>query len=396
MKHYDAVIIGAGPVGLILAIGLAKQGKSVAIIERETTQQSPSFDGRVLALTHGSMLVLHRLKLWEKLEQYTTEIKHVHVSQKGYLGLTQIHAKEMNVDALGYSVTSADLGSVLWKAAQQQDNIKIITEATLDSFALQNGKVSVNISLCSHALNTSEQEKDFQTLSCQLIIGADGTSSKVREILGISVSKKSYDAFGVIAKIETEENPQGWSYERFTAEGPVALLPMGGHFHKAVMVVPAKKMAEVKQYSDDEFIDVFAEKMGERLGAFLSVSNRVSYPLIESYAEKMVAERALLIGNASHTQHPVAAQGLNLGISDIAVFLELVVKQDDLGNLKTLQAYEQQRQPEHEKIMGFTDSLIQIFETKSSVVGHLRGVGLMAMASMPTTRKKLAKMAMGL
>lgn len=385
-KSYDAVIIGAGPVGLTLAIGLAKQGKSIAIIEKEAPQQSPSFDGRVLALTHGSMLVLKELSLWQDLQDKTNPIKHVHVSQKGYLGITQIHAEEMQVKALGYSITSADLGAVLWQQAQQQKNIKIYTQAELTNFELLKTKVNVDISL--------EGAKD--RLSCQLIIGADGTNSKVRKILQIDSSTKSYDAFGVIAKIETEENPQGWSYERFTTEGPVALLPMGGNFHKAVMVVPAEKIDEVSKYSDEQFIDSFAEKMGERLGEFVSVSNRVSYPLTESYAKKMVAERALLIGNASHTQHPVAAQGLNLGISDIAEFLTIVEGQEDLGNQVKLQTYQQQRQPVHEKIMGFTDSLIQIFETKSVVIGHLRGIGLMAMASLPKRRKQLAKMAMGL
>ncbi len=385
-KSYDAVIIGAGPVGLTLAIGLAKQGKSIAIIEKEAPQQSPSFDGRVLALTHGSMLVLKELSLWQDLQDKTNPIKHVHVSQKGYLGITQIHAEEMQVKALGYSITSADLGAVLWQQARQQKNIKIYTQAELTNFELLKTKVNVDISL--------EGAKD--RLSCQLIIGADGTNSKVRKILQIDSSTKSYDAFGVIAKIETEENPQGWSYERFTTEGPVALLPMGGNFHKAVMVVPAEKIDEVSKYSDEQFIDSFAEKMGERLGEFVSVSNRVSYPLTESYAKKMVAERALLIGNASHTQHPVAAQGLNLGISDIAEFLTIVEGQEDLGNQVKLQTYQQQRQPVHEKIMGFTDSLIQIFETKSVVIGHLRGIGLMAMASLPKRRKQLAKMAMGL
>jgi 2-octaprenyl-6-methoxyphenol hydroxylase len=384
LTDYDATIIGAGPVGLMLAIGLAKKGKKIAIVEKEAPQQSPSFDGRVLALTHGSMLVLEELGLWSGLKSSTTAIKHVHVSQKGYLGITQIHAAEMQVVALGYSITGEDLGKVLWLEALGNSNITLYSKAILDSFTIDEDKVSLSI----------EKDGELINITSQLIVGADGTKSKVREILAIDIREKSYDAFAVIAKIETEQNPQGWSYERFTTEGPVALLPMFDYFHKAVMVVPADKIAEVKSYTDQKFIEVFTEKMGERLGEFVSVSNRVSYPLVESYAEQMIAKRSLLIGNASHTQHPVAAQGLNLGISDIAVFLDLVA--DDLGAREALQEYEQQRQPVHEKIMGFTDSLIQIFETKSSIIGHLRGIGLMAMEAMPTVRKKLAKMAMGL
>lgn len=169
MSHYDAVIIGAGPVGLILAIGLAKQGKSVAIVEKEAVQQSPSFDGRVLALTNGSMNVLDSLGLWNDLQAVTTEIKHVHVSQKGYLGLTQIHADEMNVDALGYSVTSADLGKELWKKAEEEAKIKILSEAELVSFESDNQEVQLKITRgggAKHFLLRSSLVQMEQTQRC--------------------------------------------------------------------------------------------------------------------------------------------------------------------------------------------------------------------------------------
>ncbi len=386
MQNYDSIIIGAGPVGLLLAIGLAQQGKSIAIVEKQAPQQSPAFDGRVLALTHGSMLILKKLDLWQKLQPNTTPLKHVHISQKGYLGITQIHAYDMGVDALGYSITGADLGNVLWQEAQQNKLITIHSQTTLKTFKVKKNSVIVQ----------TEQNNQQESLSCQLIVGADGTESKVRKILGIDISKKSYDSFGVIAKIATQQPANGWSYERFTADGPVALLPMEENFHKAVMIVPAQDIATVKNYTDKEFIKVFTEKMGERLGEFTAVSNRVYYPLTEVYAEKMIGKRALLIGNSSHTQHPVAAQGLNLGISDIDAFLGLVKNKQDLGKSKSLNKYQKNRQPEHIKIMGFTDSLITIFAAKSPMIGHLRGLGLIAMESMPATKKKLAKMAMGL
>ncbi len=389
-QTFDTTIIGAGPVGLILALGFAQQERKVCLVERQPFQKSESFDGRVLALTYGSMLMLDSLQIWQDLMPFVTPIEHVHVSQKGYLGLTKIHAVDMNVEALGYSITASDLGSVLWQAVAKSTYITLQSDSTLIHFSNsdENDMQGVAVEL------KTPQGKITQ--HCDLLVGADGTQSKVREICGIQAAKKSYGAFAVLAKIETEMHPKGWSYERFTTEGPVALLPMEGHFHKAVMVVPAEQKESVMALNSADYIELFADKMGERLGEFTSVSNRVCYPLIEYYADKMVAKNCLLIGNSSHTQHPVAAQGLNLGISDIQALLALSAGIANLNNANLLTNYEVDRKPEHERIMGFTDSLIQVFENGSPVVGHLRGLGLIAMEVMPKTRQKLATMAMGL
>lgn len=386
VANFDVAIIGGGPVGLILALGLAKQQRQVCLIEKQPFQKSTSFDGRALALTYGSVQLLKSLDIWQQLAEFTTPIKHVHISQKGYLGLTKIHADEMNVEALGYSVTASDLGSVLWQLVAESALITLQTETELSSFKVETEKVQLSL---------KDKNNQPQQQQANLIIGADGTESKVRKLSGIKNNSKSYNAFGVLAKIETEQHPKGWSYERFTTEGPVALLPLGGHFHKAVMVVPTAKKEAIMALNDDDYINLFAEKMGERLGEFTSISARVCYPLIESYAEKMVAERTLLIGNASHTQHPVAAQGLNLGITDIKSFLALSTDEKDLGKASLLTQYQANQAPEHERIMNFTDSLINVFEKESSLIGHLRGLGLMAMSAMPKSRHKLARMAMG-
>lgn len=385
----DAFINGGGPVGLILAIGLAAQNRQVVLVEKSLPKKGPSFDGRVLALSYGSRLVLEQLGVWQQLEPYVTEILDIHVSQKGFMGVTHLHASEMKVPALGYSVTAFDLGQVLWEVAQQTQNIQLFTECSLEGFEQHETHVSIDV-------QCSKNETQSLAFDAKLLVGADGTYSKVREILELPLEESDYGAFGFIAKIETELNPNGWAFERFTSEGPVALLPMGGHFHKAVMVVPSAKMDEVKALSDHEFIARFSEKMGERLGRFVSVSERVAYPLKEAYVPQMVVGRTVLMGNASHTQHPVAAQGLNLGISDIQVFLNAMNTVGDLGDEDTLLSYQATQQAHHQKIMGFTDSLIQVFQTPSSVVGHMRGMGLMAMEAMPSLRKRLSKMAMGL
>jgi 2-octaprenyl-6-methoxyphenol hydroxylase len=246
----------------------------------------------------------------------------------------------------------------------------------------------------SSGQSVDKSNQSYQ-VEAKLMVGADGTDSQVRKVLGLPIEEKSYQAFGVIAQIETERHPQGWSFERFTEQGPVALLPMQGHFHKAVMVCPESEIEVLKGLNDADYIALFASKMGERLGQFLHVSPRVIYPLKETYVPQMSKGRALLMGNASHTQHPVAAQGLNLGIRDIEVFLEMISLADDLGAPEFLTEYALARKPDHEKVMGMTDGLIQIFQHQSPVVGHLRGLGLMAMQAMPTLKKRFSRFAMG-
>lgn len=386
----DVFIAGGGPVGLMLALGLAQKGFKVAMAEPVPLSNAPeqarnSFDGRVLALSYGSRKILETLGVWEALSVFVTPIKHVHVSQKGYLGLTLLHADEAGVPALGYSVQSSDLGKVLWQAAQGFANIHMLCPARLVDFSQDTRQVVAKV-------QTVENEVTVQS---RLIVGADGTDSQVRKVLGLEMEQKSYHAYGVIAQIATREHPQGWSFERFTEDGPVALLPMQGHSHKAVLVCPEEQLDSVMALDDAAFMDLFAAKMGERLGGFCEVSPRVAYPLKETYVPQMSQGRALLMGNASHTQHPVAAQGLNLGIRDIGEFLQGLDAGQDPGEINYLQTYASARAEDHEKVMGLTDSLIQVFQHHSPIVGHLRGLGLMALQAMPGLKRRFARFAMG-
>lgn len=391
----NVFISGGGPVGLMLALGLAKFNKKTVLAEPYPVhdamleeQSKNSFDGRVLALSKGSQLFLQSLGLWLDLQPYCTPIEHIHVSQKGYLGITTLHAHEVDEDALGFSIQSSDLGKVLWQAVLANENIKVLTPAKLKFFEQQADQV--------HGLveSVEEQSHIIAEVNAQLIVGADGTQSTVRELLKLPIEEHLYDAFGFLAQIETEFHPHGWAYERFTKDGPVALLPMHEHFHKAVMICPKENVEQIKKLSDEDYIALFAEKMGERLGRFTKVSERIVYPLKETYVPQMTAERAVLMGNASHTQHPVAAQGLNLGIRDIQEFLEMSVGFEDLGDNLFLSEYAKRREPDHKKVMGLTDTLIQVFQHKSPMVGHLRGLGMMAMQAMPSLKKRFSKFAM--
>lgn len=386
-QDISVLISGGGPVGLMLALGLAQQEKPSLLLEKNHPEQgeSGSFDGRVLALTYASQQWLVSVGVWPDLLPYVTPIAHVHVSQKGFLGITQLHAEEVGVEALGYSITAADLGRVLWQKVRQSPWISVHTGASLTQLKASPDNIQVRF---EDAQQTYERE-------VSLVVGADGTGSRVRTLTGLPLQTKQYDAYGVIARIETEQSPNGWAYERFTQTGPVALLPMQGHFSKAVWVVPSDEIDAVKALDDAAFMQGFAGRMGERFGRYVSVSERMAYPLVETYVEPLYHDRVVLMGNAAHTQHPVAAQGLNLGIQDIEAFLAEAVSVEDLGDAQWLENYAKARSQAHEKVMGLTDGLIQVFQSPSAVVGHLRGLGLMAMQAMPSVRKRFTKMAMG-
>lgn len=402
-KNSDTIIVGGGPVGLMLALGLSQQGFHVQLLEAQPPSENfdeiskaSAFDGRVLALSFGSIEVLQSLGIWQALKPFATAIEHVHVSQKGYLGITTIHAQEMGVNALGFSVQGRDLGRVLWQAVQGQSGIEVLAPAKLLDF-------NEDESQAYPVIAQVEQNDERIELQAKLIVGADGTNSMVRQTLGLALQEKSYGAYAVLAQIETEQHPYGWSYERFTVDGPVALLPMQGHQHKAVMVVPKDQLDEVMALDDKSYLQRFATKMGERLGAFIATSPRLAYPLKETYVENFTQGRALLLGNAAHTQHPVAAQGLNLGIRDINVLLQQIEhlnlpSEQAITRVATpefLQHYAELRQPDHQKVMGMTDSLIDLFQHKSPMVGHLRGLGLMALQALPMAKRRFSRFAMG-
>lgn len=392
----DVIIAGGGPVGLCLALGLAQQGASVELIEIVEPKPGAknSFDGRVLALSEGSKRILQNIDVWADLMPYVTPIHHVHVSQQGYLGLTLMHSHEMDVEALGYSIRASDLGEVLWQKVKAQSAIQIHCPARLVGFK----ELAQDDDLIEHQRMVAVEIATGDTSivrHSRLIVGADGTDSQVRKTLKQPLIEKTYNAWAILAQVETEKPHDHWAFERFTQDGPVALLPLGTHSHKLVYVAQDHQYQALMQLDDQAFKKAFTAKMGERFGAYQAISAREAYPLKETYVERVAIGLAVLMGNASHTQHPVAAQGLNLGLRDVGDFLSAL--QPGLVNLQQssfLNRYEQQRQQDHRKVMGLTDGLIRIFEHPSPLIGHARGLAMMALQVLPGLKKRLARFSM--
>ena len=380
----ELIVVGGGPVGLALAIGAQREGVRTVVIERSAPRQTEgtAFDGRMLALNLASQQLLARIGVWDALAPHTTPIEHVHVSQQGHFGLTLMHAEEMGVPALGYSVLGADLGAVLWQVAERA-GVQSLRPAQVVDVAVTDTGVAVQL-------------QDGARLQGELLAGADGTYSRVREAMGWPLQEKDYGAHAVLAQVRTRQPHRGWSFERFTPTGPVALLPHRTHHHKAVYVCPNEELDRVMALDDHGWLDAFTAKMGPRLGGFDAVSPRLAYPLKEAYVPRVADGRVALLGNASHTQHPVAAQGLNLGLRDVADYLDALQQRDAWGSESWAKAYEQRRQRDHQAVMRMTDSLVTVFQCRLPAAGHLRGAGLVATQLLPVLKKRLARFSMGL
>jgi len=380
----DLVIVGGGPVGLALAIGARRQGISVVVIERSAPlrQEGTAFDGRMLALNLASRQLFERIGIWEALAPSVTPIEHVHVSQQNHFGITLMHADELGVPALGYSVLGVDLGETLWSEARQA-GVRILRPAQMVEMVVDERAVRVRL-------------EDGSVIQGLLLAGADGTRSRVREAMGWPLHEKDYGAHAVLAQVKSRLPHCGWSFERFTPEGPVALLPHRTHHHKAVYVCPNERLEPLMALDDTGWLEAFSRRMGPRLGGFDAVSPRVAYPLKEAYVPRVAEGRVALLGNASHTQHPVAAQGLNLGLRDVADYLDALAEREAWGKRAWAQAYEMKRQTDHQAVMGMTDSLVNVFQCRLPGAAQLRSAGLVATQLIPVLKKKLARFSMGL
>ncbi len=383
--HYDLVISGGGPVGLSLALGAARLGLEVLVAEKTPVKEvpAPSFDGRMLALNLSSMRLFAQIGLEDVLRPFLTPIEHVHVSQQRFMGVTTLHAEAMGLSALGYSVLGQALGKVLAEAVSRQARITLLQPAALTAFEQQAEHVKIK-------LHTERGELDT---AAALLVGADGTHSVVRQQLGWAVEKKDYGSVAILAQVESYLPHRHWAYERFTHDGPVALLPYKTHHHKAVMVVPAEKQPELMALDDSAYLRAFTQRMGARFGGFKAAGARLVYPLQAFYVDKVAQGRVALMGNASHTQHPVAAQGLNLGLRDVADYLSFLA-QEQRAPCEWLAEYEQKRQRDHRAVMGMTDSLIDLFQVPQPLAGHLRGMGLIGLELLPMLKRRVAQFGM--
>jgi 2-octaprenyl-6-methoxyphenol hydroxylase len=384
-------------VGASLAISLAQQPLRIALIEAaryevDTANTLPSYDDRAIALAFGSRRIFEGMALWDDIATQSTAIERIHVSDQGRFGCTRLDCREEGVEALGYVAIARHMGACLWQRLQQLDNLTIISPAKLEQLKLGDDHATAVIQHTEHG--TSE------TLSGRLIVAADGGDSPIRQLLDIPTRQYDYRQTAIIANISTERPHQHVAYERFTRHGPLALLPMAGQRCSLVWTRSPADAERLLALSDADFLAELQPCFGQRLGRLLQVGQRSAYPLRLVQAQQQVRPRLALIGNAAHTLHPIAGQGFNLGLRDVATLAqclaEAVQEHVDIGSSPVLQPYAQWRQRDHRQVIGFTNTLVQTFSNAFPPLALARNLGLIATDIVPPFKHGLARHAMGL
>ena len=394
-QHYDIVIAGGGMIGTSLALALAPLGLHVAVVEaiarREAAQ--PSFDDRSTALSRSTQRMFEAMGLWTDIVAASTPIRAIHVSDQGRFGFSHIDAEEQGVEALGYVVINRVLGGVLQNALDDLDGVDILCPARI-----------VDVELApDHASAVVEGADSEQIeLSCDLLVAADGANSAVREMVGITAQKSDYGQRAVIGNLLPEKEIDNTAYERFTQQGPLAVLPVADGRAGFVWSVSEEDAERVMALDDDEFLAELQQEFGYRLGTFSRVGKRASYPLILSRALRLTATRSVLIGNSAHGLHPVSAQGFNLGMRDVAAIVDCVADAKrssgnfDPGTVSMLEQYSSWRRADQQKLVRFTDSLVKLFGTERWPLRTLRNIGMLGFDLVPGVRSVFAKHSMGL
>lgn len=400
-EDFDICIVGGGMVGASLAIAFDSFGQRVAVIEAHPPGKpgQPSFDDRATALSNGSRRVFEALGVWAGLEAHSTPIRKIHVSDRGRIGISRIDAREEGVAALGFMVRNRHIGSALMARIAEADGIRMFAPATISNLQIGDDQVSLDVASANAAA-------DSAGLRCSLLVAADGARSSVRDLLSVEAESVDYQQLAIIANIRTERDLKGVAYERFTESGPIAVLPMSdedapGQGGRATIVwsldVAAGKQAIAQD--DGAFRDHLQEQFGFRLGHILKVGQRVSYPLALVQAAEQVRSRAVIVGNAAHSLHPVAGQGFNLSLRDVAALAETVADalaaHEDPGALDVLQRYADWRARDQRDVVRFSDGLIKVFGSQNPLARVGRNMGLVALELLPGAKHLLAQQTMG-
>ncbi len=389
---HDLLIVGGGLVGASLAIALAGRGLRIGLIDAHPPGDpgQPAYDDRAIALAQGSCRIFEAMDVWAEMADSAEPICEIHVSERGRFGFTHLLAKEECVSALGYVATARELGRVLLGALRATECVEWIAPAQVVAMRIEADRACITV----------EQDGRRSELEAALLVAADGGRSFVREALGLPVVKRGYGQSAVITNVTPERPHRNVAFERFTEEGPIALLPMTGGRCAVVWTVLDTKVDSVLALDDAAFLAAFQKHFGHRLGRFLHVGRRNAYPLKLLRVREAVCGRVVLIGNAAHTLHPIAGQGFNLGLRDVAALAELVLgargRGEDIGGDTVLVGYEAWRQDEQRKVAEATDGLVHLFTNPLPPLRLARNLGMLALDLFTPARHVLARTAMGL
>ncbi|MDV6344351.1 FAD-dependent monooxygenase [Nitrosomonas sp. Is37] len=378
--HFDVIIVGGGPVGMALAISLHEREISSLLLEAQGLPEQVK-DPRPLALSYGSHLILQRLGVWSTLPQITP-ITTIHISNRDHFGRTVLTSKDAGVPTLGYVVNYYDLYRSMHQLLQiHSANYRVGATVTTIKTTPKQAQVEYQ-----HA------GENKQAIA-KLLVLADG-GRLATQIEGINYHTHKYHQWAIVANIQTSVPQNGIAYERFTSEGPIALLPSGDGF-ALVWTVPFATAEAILSLDDNTFLTQLHHHFGDRLGEFISTGKRSGFPLALTYASPTIALRIALVGNAAQTLHPVAGQGFNLGLRDAWELANEIVQSSaltsEIGSSRMLRTYANKRQVDRDAGKLFTHSLAKIFVSDLPLLQTFCGMGLSVLDCLPPLKRFVAR-----
>jgi 2-octaprenyl-6-methoxyphenol hydroxylase len=394
-RDCDILIAGGGAVGSAVACALAELPLDVVLVEavKPEVLAPPSFDARVIALANGSQQILSGLGLWRDLAGYVEAIRSIHVSERGRFGAARIEARAEHVPALGYTVENQTLGRVLWERLQHVRRLTVVAPAKVVALRPDSERTEVTV----------DRSGTPEIVRAKLVVAADGVRSAVRAALGVATAEDDYGQRAVVFNCSTEARLDGRAFERFTQRGPIALLPLTGGRGAVIWTLPEGDAERVAALPVEAFRAELQKAFGQRLGRFTRIGERHLFTLARVASETIHGPRAVLIGDAALRLHPVAGQGFNLALRDIATLAEVIADglraapgaATDVGAAALLERYASWRAADRQRVSSFTHGLIQLFGESAPGMGLGRGLGLMAFDLLPGAKALLARQTMG-
>lgn len=383
---FDVAIVGGGLVGASLAVRLAGTALRVALIEAATPPASaPNWDERCIALNDASHRILSGLGVWPALAADAEAITATHISEKGRFGSTRFTADEAGLAALGYNVPLRAIGAALSQAMANAPDLTVLQPARVTAISESADDVALTV----------VDGAGERTLRARLVVAADGAQSSIREQLGLIAQTRDYHQHAIVSAVRLSRPHHGVAYERFTPDGPMALIPKPDDAASLVWTVPSERVDDMLAWSDDDYLAAAQGTFGGRLGRFTALGARRGWPLARVMSDTLVSGRTVFIGNAAQSLHPVAAQGFNLGLRDVANLAERIIGVGDCGDEVLLRDYAATRRSDRERVSGFTDLLVRAFSNRTPGLAQLRHWGLVAADLMPPVREALLRQHLG-
>ncbi len=391
-KTRDIAIIGGGLVGLCAALVMQYPGRRVSVIEAAdlSKPQPGGLNSRSIALAASSMQIFRALGISAQVEASAAPIRNIHVSSRGRWGVTRLRAEDYELAALGYVIENNALSRILLEAVEASEHIDLEDKASFESIA-QASRVEIEY----------RSRDRLKRLDADLALIADGARSLARDALGIGHRVIDYDQAAVICNVEVSQPRPDTAYERFTTQGPLAMLPLGGKKYACVWTLAQDRAAEISALDEQGFCTQLQDFFGHRLGLVERAGERFSLPIQRTCADALQQQRCLLIGNAANALHPVAGQSFNLALRDIAALYELLAEQDlaqfdDAAIEAVAHQYETRRSSEQRKVIRYGDGLVTLFSNELPLFDQLRAAGLGLLDILPALKAQAAYAGMGM